>query len=277
MDYIELLLTLSPRDPYTDIIIARLADIGYESFVETTQGVNAYIPFNDFTDEFLAVLETLDKDACTYSFEKKLIKRENWNQLWESNFQPVIVGADCIIKAPFHNIPQAAKYEIIIEPKMSFGTGHHDTTCMMVEELLTLDVVNKSVLDMGCGTGILAILAAKMGASPVIGIDIDDWSIENSIENCHKNNVIDVTIKKGDINTLIGQTFNSILANINKNVLLAHLPQYASSISPSGSLLLSGFFDSDADELIKAAEYTGLIFRNKKTRNNWTLIHLTQK
>lgn len=276
LDYIELSVIVTPRDPFTDIITAQLADMGYESFVETEKGVNAYIPVAAFTDDFLSLLADF-KDVCSYEFEKKVIKRQNWNQLWESNFQPVIVGMDCVIKAPFHTIPFQAKYEIIIEPKMSFGTGHHDTTYMMVEELLTLDVHSKALLDMGCGTGILAILAAKMGAASVIGIDIDDWSIENSIENINKNNTPSINVTKGDIDTLLNRTFSIILANINKNVLLKHLPQYARSILPSGNLLLSGFFDSDTDELIRAAESLGFVLLNKKTRNNWALIHLTKK
>lgn len=272
--YYQYTFTVTPAQPGSDILIAALGELGFESFVETDQGFEAYITeendteFNDGMPAF---------DDFTFTFTKQRIEQTNWNAEWEKNFEPVLVEDKLLIRAPFHAPNSAVAHEIVIMPKMSFGTGHHDTTWLMCKQIFNMDLKGKTVLDMGCGTGVLAILAEKLGAGKTVGIDIDEWSVENCIENCANNGCSDIEVKLGDKEVLDAyNNFDCILANINKNVLKAQLPVYARLLSKGGTLLLSGFFSTDVGELQQHAENAGLNLLQSYTRNNWAVMKLTK-
>lgn len=272
MNYIQYTFTVSPPEPGSDILIALLADLGFESFSTTDTGFEAYIQ-EEFDNE--SDLDTLHFDDFTFSFIRTVIPKTNWNEEWEKNFNPVYVEDLVCIRAGFHPKSETAKHDIIITPKMSFGTGHHDTTWLMSKTMFELDVNNKSVLDMGCGTGILAILARQLGATPVLGIDIDDWSIENSIENAEINQASDIVFKKGDATLLPAmESFDVILANINKNVLKKDMASYFGALKKNGTLLLSGFFGTDVEELKQVASTSGFTFEKSYNKNEWAVIKL---
>lgn len=273
MDYIEVNFTVTPRDPGTDILVAELAEIGFESFSETGEGVQAWIPAADFSEETLKDLGAMSNGAFKIRYEHRLVKDQNWNAVWESNFPPIHIAGKCCIRAPFHPKPADVIYDIIIQPKMSFGTGHHDTTALMMEKMLQLDMKGREVLDMGCGTGVLAILASMMGADPVTAIDTDEWAYQNTLENLDVNGISNVTVHKGDAQILAGKRFNIILANINRNVLLADISKYGKALQPDGHLVLSGFFETDVDALTNEANSNGFRFNDKMARNNWALAH----
>jgi ribosomal protein L11 methyltransferase len=272
MDYIQYSFTISPPEPGSDILIALLADLGFESFTQNDTGVDAYIQ-GEFENENL--VKELSFDDFSFSYTRTEIPKTNWNEEWEKNFNPVYVDDLVCIRAHFHPKSDSVKYDIIITPKMSFGTGHHDTTWLVSKTLFELNFKNTSVLDMGCGTGILAILAKQLGATKLLGIDIDDWSIENSIENAAINNASDIEFKKGDASILPTlPTFDVVLANINKNVLKKDMSSYFKCLKPSGFLLLSGFFTADVEELKTLAESIGFTFENSYQKNEWAVIKL---
>jgi ribosomal protein L11 methyltransferase len=273
MNYIELSVTVTPKETGSDVLIAELSEIGFDSFVDSDKGFSAYIAEDLFLKEQL--VELFSKYAGTFEIEynEKNIPQQNWNKEWESNFEPIDVAGQCYIRAPFHEPKRNYKYDIIIEPKMSFGTGHHQTTQLMMQKLLTLDLKNRSLLDMGCGTGILAIAASKMGADSITAIDIDEWSYTNSIENLQKNNIENVRMYKGGAELLSGKTFFTILANINKNVLLKDMLYYINSLEQDGNLIMSGFFDTDISELKTKATTLGLKLKDTMIENGWALLH----
>ncbi|MFO0357435.1 MAG: 50S ribosomal protein L11 methyltransferase [Sphingobacteriaceae bacterium] len=263
---------VTPPQPGTEILISLLGDMGFDSFVENEVGFDAYIPEELDGDLHLTEFEF---DDFAFSFDKERIEQTNWNAEWEKNFEPVLVDDLLLIRAPFHEPNKTVKHEIVIMPKMSFGTGHHDTTWLMCKQLFDLGIKGRSVLDMGCGTGVLAILAKKLGAGEVVGIDIDDWSVENSIENCANNNCADIEVKLGDKELLDNyKAFNIILANINKNVLKVQIPLYAKLLKTRGVLLLSGFFNTDVEELEQHAKANQLNLLQTFTKNNWTVMKL---
>lgn len=270
--YISYHFTVTPAQPGSEILISALGDVGFDSFVENETGFDAYITEDLEKDLSLAELQF---DDFTFSYEKETIAQTNWNAEWEKNFEPVVVEDLLEIRAPFHEPNNKVKHEIIIMPKMSFGTGHHDTTWLMCKQLFDLNMKGRSVLDMGCGTGVLAILAKKLGAGKVVGIDIDEWSVENSIENCASNNCPDIEIKLGDKEVLDSYTeFDIILANINKNVLKVQIPLYSKLLKANGLLLLSGFFSTDVEELEKHAAAHQLKLIKTFSKNNWAVMKL---
>ncbi|MBS1635457.1 MAG: 50S ribosomal protein L11 methyltransferase [Bacteroidetes bacterium] len=272
MNYIQYTFTVNPPEPGTDILIALLADLGFESFTTTNTGFEAYIQ-KEADDE--SRLADLAFDDFSYHYTRQEIETQNWNKTWEENFSPVYVDDLCCIRAHFHEKPAHVKHDIIITPKMSFGTGHHDTTWLMCKTMFGLNMSGQRVLDMGCGTGVLAILAAKLGATDIDGIDIDDWSIENSVENAEINQCAHIRFAKGDAALLIGKApYNIVLANINKNVLRKDMPVYAGVMKPGAQLLLSGFFTVDVAELRDVAEKAGLTWVASYSKNEWAVIHL---
>jgi ribosomal protein L11 methyltransferase len=274
LDYLQFTFTVSPPVPGTDLLIAALADAGFESFEETEQGCKAWIAADSY-DELVFDALAIQKDPeFRIGFTVERIASKNWNAEWESGFEPVIAG-DCIIRAPFHPSTPDYKYEIIILPQMSFGTGHHETTALMVDKLLTLPMVGKKVLDMGCGTGVLAILATKLGASSVWAIDNNDNAFENTLENIGLNNAEGIHVHKGDATFLQGNLFHIIFANINRNVLLADMHLYAASLYPGGRILLSGFFETDIPQLKACCMENKLILQDVRIRNEWALLDFT--
>lgn len=273
-NYIAYHFKITPLQPGTDILISELGELGFDSFTENDLGFDAYIT-EDLDKELN--LNELRYEDFSYTYSKEQIQQTNWNAEWEKNFEPVLVDDLLLIRAPFHPSNKQVKFEIEIMPKMSFGTGHHDTTWLMCKQLFDIDLKQKTVLDMGCGTGVLAILAKKLGAAKVIGIDIDEWSVENGIENCIANNCADIEIKLGDKEAL-NDYFNIdvILANINKNVLKIQLPLYSKLLKANGVLLLSGFFNTDIEELDKLAQSLQLKLVQSFTKNNWSVMKLTK-
>lgn len=269
--YIGYTFKVKPTQPGSEILIAELGYAGFESFVETLDGVIAYIQQSEHFDSILESINILKSEEfeITYSFET--IMQTNWNAEWEKNFNPIVVGDQCAIRAPFHD-PFDVKYDIIIEPKMSFGTGHHETTHMMIEHILASDFTNKSVLDMGCGTGVLAILSKKNGAQVVEAIDIDNWCYLNSIENISRNDCGEISVLQGDASLLKGKRFDVIIANINRNILLEDLSTYAACLNEYGSLFLSGFYDSDCELIKTSCLKLGLKFETKRIRNSWVAL-----
>lgn len=266
--YIEYTFTVAPKEPGTEILIAELGFAGFESFVESDTGVTAYIQKEDWTGQILENISVLNSDEFAINYERKEVEQTNWNSEWEKNFEAIQVDELVSIRAPFHE-DKKLKYDIVIEPKMSFGTGHHETTHMMVQHLLALDLENKSTLDMGCGTGILAIFAEMKGAKPIDGIDIDNWCYLNSIENAERNNCKHISFYEGDANLLINQKYDVIIANINRNILLNDMKTYTSCLNNNGVLLLSGFYKEDIPLINKEVVKYGLQLQHTLEKNNW--------
>jgi ribosomal protein L11 methyltransferase len=273
MNYIEITVKVEPKEQGSDILIAQLSELEYESFVENEAGFCAYIQEEFYDENKLNLVLSLYADFFKINFVSKTIPQQNWNKEWESSFQPIEVEGKCYIRAPFHPAKESFKYDVIIEPKMSFGTGHHNTTQLMIGKLMQLDINRRSLLDMGCGTGVLAIVASMMGADPITAIDIDEWSYENTLENLEKNNINNVSVHKGNAQILQKKIFHTILANINKNVLLADMPLYVQSLEKGGNLILSGFFETDITELSLKATELGLKFEDKAVSEQWTMLH----
>ncbi len=270
MNYVALKFKLEPIKPTYEILIAELAQFNFDSFQETKDGINAFILEENYSDEILNQISILYKEGISFSYEKEMIKRENWNTNWENNFQPINVENQCLVRAPFHK-KQQTEYDIIIVPKMSFGTGHHETTYLMIILLLSMDI-SGCVLDMGCGTGILAILTEKMGAQSVDAIDIDDWAYVNTLENIEKNKCSNIAVKKGDVHLLKDKKYQTIVANINRNVLLNDIPIYTKHLNENGYLLLSGFFITDEEVIKQICEKNGLKLIQSLEKNNWSAL-----
>ena len=269
--YIEYNFTFSPKEPISEILIAELGNVGFESFVETENGVTAYIQKTDWSAEILADVFVLNSDEFSIEYNQNEVPQTNWNAEWEKNFEPIQVDDLVSIRAPFHKNPNL-KYDIVIEPKMSFGTGHHETTHMMVQHLLQLDLENKKVLDMGCGTGILAIFAEMKGAKPLDAIDIDNWCYENSIENVTRNNCENISVYEGDATLLVDKKYDVIIANINRNILLMDMKVYTNCLQEGGILLLSGFYEQDIPVIDAEVSKYGLKLEKFIQRNNWVAL-----
>lgn len=273
MGYLCFKFNVTPNEPGSEILAAALSEENFESFVFNESGFDAYVKRTDYNDKVIENLKAQFPDI-SFSYSTEEIKKENWNKEWEKNFSPVLVEDLCCIRASFHKPAPAPVMDIIIEPKMSFGTGHHQTTWLMAKALFGLNIGIKSVLDVGCGTGVLSIIAKKLGSQYVIGVDIDEWSIENSRENRKANGYHKEAIDfyQGTINSIENDTFDFLLANINKNILLREMNKYAQHLNKGGKLLVSGFFESDCKELISAAEKAGLKQSGKETKNEWALL-----
>ena len=269
--YIEYNFTFSPKEPISEILIAELGNVGFESFVETENGVTAYIQKTDWNAEILADVFVLNSDEFSIEYNQNEVPQTNWNAEWEKNFEPIQVDDLVSIRAPFHKNPNL-KYDIVIEPKMSFGTGHHETTHMMVQHLLQLDLENKKVLDMGCGTGILAIFAEMKGAKPLDAIDIDNWCYENSVENVTRNNCENISVYEGDATLLVDKKYDVIIANINRNILLMDMKVYTNCLQEGGILLLSGFYEQDIPVIDAEVFKYGLKLEKFIQRNNWVAL-----
>ena len=268
MKYTELEIKKIEDGISSEVVIAFLAEIGYDSFSETDAGLKAYIESEEF-DENL-VKEILTKVSFKYSFTE--IQDQNWNAVWESNFQPVVIAGKCIVRAPFHKADDNYEMDIIIEPRMSFGTAHHETTEMMIEWMLETDLTNKTVLDMGCGTGVLAIIASKKNASEITAIDNDEWAYNNTIENIQKNNTPNIEVYQGDASLLGIKKYDIIFANINRNILLNDLPVYVKCMNENGKIFLSGFYEKDIEAIEKLTNKLQLKIVSIKLKNNWASV-----
>ena len=268
MNYIEYDFTVSPTEMGAEILMAELAEVGFDSFEDTPTGIKAYIPKDSWNEHILQDIYLLSNPEFTISYQITEIEQVNWNEEWEKNFSPIVVEDLCTVRANFHPVPNT-RYDIVITPKMSFGTGHHETTYMMLQQLLPLSLEGAKVLDMGCGTGILAIMAALRGAHDITAIDIDPWCVENATENVQQNNCSFITIKEGDVSLIIGEQYNLILANINRNILLSDIPAYTQALLPQGLLLVSGFYEEDLPAIKEKCQEVGLTYLSHIERNRW--------
>ncbi len=269
--YLGYHFTVEPRELGSEILVAELGEKPFDSFVESEFGVTAYIRKKDWSEDILDDLYILKSPEFTISYTIEEIAQVNWNEEWEKHFEPIDVDGRCHVRAPFHPA-SGCEYEIVIEPKMSFGTGHHETTHMMIQFLLREDLRGKKVLDMGCGTAILAILAEMRGASAVDAIDIDNWCYLNSIENAERNKCSRISVYEGDATLLHGKRYEVIIANINRNILLADIPAYVACLEKGGTLLLSGFYADDIAAIDSCCRSHGLMQTEQLSRNQWVAL-----
>lgn len=276
MKYFEVNFIAQPcNETITDVLAALTAEIGFESFVPDEKGMQAYIQQSLFDEEALKeVIRNFPMEDVSLSYTITEPEDKDWNEEWEKNFfQPIIIGDRCVIHSTFHrDIPQA-KYDIVINPQMAFGTGHHETTSLIIGELLDNDLQGKSLLDMGCGTSILAILARMRGAAPCTAVDIDEWCVRNSLENIELNGVDRISVFQGDASLLKDQgPFDVIIANINRNILLNDMKRYVSCMHPGSELYMSGFYVDDIPVIQAEAEHNGLRFVHHKEKNRWAAV-----
>ena len=274
MDTLELSIKLTPKDPWSDILIAELAELGFDGFVETKDGIKAY------GDSAIEVKKIIPKTSLSnstdvkYEVESEIIPHQNWNATWEEDFKPVFVEDKVTIIAPFHEDVEVKGMKVVIQPQMSFGTGHHQTTWLMSKLIFELDELQEPILDMGTGTGVLAIIAEKLGAQKILAVDIEDWSAENAELNAKLNQCTQIEVRCGDIDVVNENQFGLIIANINKNILKAHMDSYASKLRSGGVLLLSGFFQTDVAEMEEACKGYNLKLVESVGKDEWAAMKL---
>lgn len=275
MDYTKVEFHIDPFIPWNEILIEKLAENAFESFTEEDNRLQAYIPSDQFKKEKLSeVVDSLGEEVKIH-YHLEEIPNQNWNAVWESDFEPVEINKDIIIHAPFHDIDTIKyRYPIEIQPQMSFGTGHHQTTYLLSEALLDQEIKDKTVLDVGTGTGVLGILASKMGAQQVFGTDIEEGAYKNALENISRNDVTNFEVRKGDVDVIPQDKYDFIIANINKNVLMNHLSDYSARAKPNSVLMLSGFFESDIEELEEAAKKCYFRLGKVLTLEGWAVMIL---
>ena len=269
--YIGYHFTINPVELGSEILIAELGEKAFESFIETETGISAFVQKDLWDTNILEDIQILENPEFKIEYTFEEIEQVNWNEEWEKNFEPIDVDGKCHVRAPFHEKTNA-EFDIVIEPKMSFGTGHHETTHMMIQHLLETDLVGKKTLDMGCGTAILAILAEMKGAQPIDAIDIDNWCYLNSIENAERNNCKHISVYEGDASLLEGKKYDIIIANINRNILLNDMQQYVDCLNENGILFLSGFYTEDIPVISESCTSKGLTYVKQFERNNWVAL-----
>lgn len=276
MTYLEFKFSTNPcNETVNDVLAALLGEVGFESFVEWEGGLMAYIPSATFDEHNLkSSLDQFPVEDVKIDYSYTEMEDKDWNEEWEKNFfQPIVIGNRCVIHSTFHHDVPRAEYDIVINPQMAFGTGHHETTSLIIEELLNSDLKDKSLLDMGCGTSILAILARMRGARPCTAIDIDEWCVRNSIENIELNRVTDIAVSQGDASALAGKgPFDVVIANINRNILLNDMKRYVACMHPGSELYMSGFYVDDIPVIRQEAEKNGLRFVEHKEKNRWAAV-----
>ena len=266
--YIGYHFTIEPKELGSEILIAELGEKAFESFTETETGIDAFVQKELWDETILDDVYILQSEEFTIDYTFEEIEQINWNEEWEKNFEPIEVDGKCHVRAPFHPKTEA-EFDIVIEPKMSFGTGHHETTHMMIQHLLEMDVTGLKTLDMGCGTAILAILAEMKGAQPIDAIDIDNWCYLNSIENAERNNCQHITVYEGDAALLQDKKYDLIIANINRNILFNDMQSYVDCLNAGGTILFSRFYEEDNPFIDNKYTEKGLTYIKKFQRNNW--------
>ncbi len=269
MEYIELNCIVSPIVPGNEILIAELAEIDYESFEENENGLKAYIQAPLFLEENLKNLYFNKIADFTFEYNFKIIEDINWNAKWEENYPPVVFDKKVAIRAPFHSKFKDVEYDIVIEPKMSFGTAHHATTAQMIRYITEIDMKDLKILDMGSGTAVLAILASMRGANSIDAIDNDEWAYNNALENVKRNNISNINVELGDASLLKGRKYDLVIANINRNILINDINSYAKCLSSGNLLLLSGFYENDIPLLSEEAEKYNLIYQSHTIDRDW--------
>ncbi|HEY3404557.1 MAG TPA: 50S ribosomal protein L11 methyltransferase [Ohtaekwangia sp.] len=266
-------------DPdFSEILMAEIAEAGFDTFMETEKGFEAYVELEKYDKDQLQHVKDKYSAQTPIVFYQDRIQKQNWNEEWERNYQPIIVDDRCLIRAAFHKIDKQFPYEIIITPKMSFGTGHHQTTYLMIKNQMDIDHQGKRVMDAGCGTAILSIMAIKRGAASVEAFDIDEWSVVNGNENIEVNHCTNINLRQGKLSDLtMDGMFDIILANINKNILLEEIKLYQSFLISGGLLLISGFYTSDVPDLLREATVYNLVEARQDERENWASLLLRKK
>lgn len=281
MKYFEVTFTILPySETASDVLSALTAEIGFESFVECEGGMQAYVQQSLFDEAALkAILSDFPMPDTQITYTITEPEDKNWNEEWERNFfQPIVIEGRCVIHSTFHKDYPKAEYDIVINPQMAFGTGHHETTSSILGELLEADLKGKSVLDMGCGTSILAILASMRGAGKVTAIDIDDWCVNNSRDNIALNGISNITVELGDASLLNGrEPFDVVIANINRNILLQDMPAYAACMKKGSELYISGFYTEDIPVLREKAESLGMEYVHHREKHNWAAVKFIMK
>jgi len=278
MEYKKVSFKIEPdSETNREILIAKLAESDYDSFTETDDKVEAFISSAKFSEEIINQKSLSPYQLFSYTYSVETIPNQDWNEVWEKNyFKPLLIDNECLIRAPFHTEYPSARYEIIIEPRMAFGTGNHETTSLMISEILKLNLEDKKVLDMGCGTGVLGILASMKGAKDILAIDIDENAYNVTLENIKSNHNPNMIVKLGGAELLNNETYDYIFANIHRNVLLQDLPAYCSVLNQKGSLIMSGFYFSDLKALQMEAESLGMKFISYQQKNNWVAATFTK-
>ena len=278
MKYLEFIFHTEPcTEVVNDVLSAVLGEVGFESFVEQEGGIAAYIQTALYDEEALkSALDSFPLADTTLTYTYKEAEDKDWNEEWEKNFfQPIVIGNRCVIHSTFHHDVPQAEYDIVINPQMAFGTGHHETTSLIIGELLEADLQGKALLDMGCGTSILAILARMRGAAPCTAIDIDEWCVRNSLENIELNHVDNISVFQGDASILPDKgPFDVVIANINRNILLNDMKHYVARMNPGARLFMSGFYTDDIPAIREEAERNGLRFVHHKEKNRWAAVQL---
>ncbi len=276
MKYLEFIFHTEPcMEVVNDVLSAVLGEVGFESFVEQEGGIAAYIQTSLYDEEALkSALDSFPLADTTLTYTYKEAEDKDWNEEWEKNFfQPIVIGNRCVIHSTFHHDVPQAEYDIVINPQMAFGTGHHETTSLIIGELLEADLQGKALLDMGCGTSILAILARMRGAAPCAAIDIDEWCVRNSLENIELNHVDSISVFQGDASILPDKgPFDVVIANINRNILLNDMKHYVARMNPGARLFMSGFYTDDIPAIREEAERNGLRFVHHKEKNRWAAV-----
>lgn len=271
-NYLEFDFKIEPLQPWGDILMAELIEIGFDSFTEEIHGILGYVQTDLFKEEDLKNLPLFQNENVKIEYSYKEMPNINWNEEWEKNFSPINIDDKVLIRAEFHDSVEGM-HEIVIQPKMSFGTGHHPTTHLMVQQMMDIDFVGKKVLDMGCGTSVLAIYAKQLGAGDTKAIDIDEWSVENSKENAVRNSV-ELDIEQGTADNLGKDKYDVILANINRNILISDIPTYVSVLNDGGKLLLSGLCFFDVDDILEVCKENNLELTKKLQREEWVSLLL---
>ncbi len=276
MNYVHCHFTLAEPTPWSEILITYLAEIDFESFEQADNHVEAYIQEPHFDESKLnEVLQTIDTSV---EVTHKTIQDENWNAQWESSFSPIYIDKKCIIRAPFHEREEGFLQEIIINPQMSFGTGHHQTTYLIMSEMFGIDFENKTILDMGSGTGILAILAEKLNCKEAVAIDIDEWAFSNTLENIELNKCKKIDVEEGGAELLtVPERFDVVFANINRNILTNDMARYVESMKQNADIYMSGFYTSDVEILAETAKANGLEFINQQEREGWAMVQFKKR
>lgn len=279
MNTIKLSISVKPKDPWSDILVAELSENGFDAFEDSPQGIVAYGPEDKINLKEIKTnfIDTKKSQVSELNMVEELIPFKNWNADWEKGFEPVFVEDRLTILAPFHDKKVAKGIVVEIQPQMSFGTGHHQTTWLMSKGLLDKKMLPNRVLDMGAGTGVLAILAEKLGAKEIVAIEIEDWSVMNAQENVERNQCKQITCLCGGEEQIGSKQFNLILANINKNVLKAQMNTYFKALEKGGSLMISGFFESDVAEMVAFAENCGFIFAKKDVKETWAMLEFIKR
>ena len=270
MNYYACSFTNPDNENLKDMFMELLGEIGFDSFMDTDDGFDAYCQEPLLNEEELNDIMQMEQFANVKLIKKELIPDQDWNATWEASYEPVIINEFCRIRAPFHKVEGSYKYDLIIEPKMSFGTAHHETTSQIIELMLQSDFTGQNLLDMGSGTGVLAILAKKLGSATTVAIDNDEWAYRNALDNIRLNDENEIIVELGDATSLNDRQFDVILANINRNILLRDMKEYVKCLVDGGKIFFSGFYEEDLVLIKKEAERLGLTYSNHVTKNNWT-------